>query len=338
MRLGYRSRSPAWLAGIALAAFVVTLTGCGYRGGSVSFVDARHGWVTGARSWMSENKVTVISRTVNGGATWREVGSRKSRGIVGWAAFSTPATGVWAVEIDKILYTRTGGKPWKLATVKGMKGGYFAAASFASATVGWAAGVNSEAKAGGSIAKTTDAGATWRVQKRITGRDGSGGFRDVVALSELTCYALKRGAEGGVWATHDGGLTWTRQVLPGTAPYEAIDFVDELTGWAVGKGGAIAGSADGGLTWTAQVSGVDGWLHGVCCTSASSAFAVGENGVILATTDGGATWVPQVSGTTVTLNSVDFVSADEGWVVSEMGYRELLLHTIDAGQTWQPMK
>ena len=334
-----KSRSPGLLAiVVALSALlaIATLAGCagGYYEGSVAFVDAQHGWVT----WGGDGR-TVVSRTLDGGATWQEVGSRKSRPIVGWAAFSTPTTGVWAVEIDKLLYTTTGGRPWHLATVKGMKGGYFAAASFASAKVGWAAGVHGQAKAGGSIAKTTDGGATWRVQKRISGKDGSGGFLDVACPSVLKCYALKRGTLGGVWATSNGGATWTRHKLPGTSVYEAIDFVDGVTGYAVGNSGKIAKTTDGGVTWVLQASGVSGRLHGVCFTSVDNGFAVGANGVILHTQDGGAQWAAQSSETTVTLNSVDFVSSDEGWVVGADGWRPLsegtMLHTTDAGQTWK---
>jgi photosystem II stability/assembly factor-like uncharacterized protein len=322
---------------------VVTLAACGAYYGSVSFVDPQHGWVTG---WDKAGTRTIVSGTVDGGATWTQVGSRKSpRGlIVGWALFSTTTTGVWCVDVNHLLFTRNGGDRWQVATVSGMKRGYFSAASFASADVGWAAGVNgaTAAGAGGSIAKTTDGGATWRVQKKIVGRDGSGGFLDVACPTESRCYALKGGTLGGIWATNDGGDTWTRHRLPGKSSqpvYEAIDFPTELTGWAVGSSGKIAKTTDGGVTWVAQASGVPGRLHGVCFTSVSSGFVVGKAGVILHTQDGGSTWVQQTSGATATLNSVDFVTDDEGWVAGEAGWAPgqegVLLHTTDGGTTWQ---
>lgn len=330
---------------LAVAVCVVvaaTLTACGADYGSVSFVDSQHGWVTG---WDEATSRTVVSGTVDGGATWAQVGSREARAhIVGWALFSTTSRGVWCVDVDQLLFTTNGGALWEVASVSGMKGGYFSAGAFASADVGWAAGVHGadQAGAGGSIVKTTDGGATWLVQKRIAGREGSGGFLDVACPTESRCYALKRGARGGVWATGDGGVTWTRHKLPGKAAqpvYEAIDFPTELIGWAVGSSGKIAKTTDGGVTWVAEVSGVRGRLHGLCFTSIDRGFAVGKSGVILSTKDGGSTWVRQASGTTVTLNAIDFVSDDEGWAVGEAGWAPdqegTLLHTTDGGETWK---
>jgi len=95
--------------------------------------------------------------------------------------------------------------------------------------------------------------------------DGVGSNRavvlDVACLSQLVCFALKRGAQGGVWATSDGGVTWTRHKLPGKSAEpvnEAIDFRTELTGWVIGSSGKIAKATDGGVTWVAQVSGARG--------------------------------------------------------------------------------
>ena len=339
------------LAVVLCLAVVATLTACGAaKFGSVSFVDPQHGWVTGFGPATAR---TVVSRTLDGGETWQVVGSRVGRSVmggwVGWTLFSTTSTGVWCVEVNKLLFTTNGGDQWKVASVSGMKRGYFSAASFATDSIGWAAGVRgtknaalTEAGAGGSIAKTTDGGATWRVQKTIKGPDRSGGFLDVACPSESTCYALKRGARGGVWATSDGGATWARHELPGKSAqpvYEAIDFPTELVGWAVGSVGKIAKTTDGGVTWVAQVSGVRGRLHGLCFTSVDRGFVVGKSGVILSTQDGGSTWVRQASGTTSTLNAVDFVSDGEGWVVGEAGWAPeqagTLLHTTDGGQTWK---
>jgi photosystem II stability/assembly factor-like uncharacterized protein len=353
---GYRkSRSPVYvtivivLATLCLAA---VLGACGgpYNYGSATFADSQHGWVTG---WDAAKKMTVLSRTTDGGVTWTRVGQRGTQSnapVAGWAAFSTPSKGVWAVGMNTVLYTTTGGRPWRAATVRGPKGGlfspdgYFSAASFASARIGWATLVKGNPAvaanaAGGWIAKTRNGGATWRIVK---GTSRSGGFVDVACPTALRCYALKAGTLGGLWTTTDGGATWKRYVLPGhTGRYEAIDFPTKLTGWAVGADGMIAMTTDGGVTWTAQVSGVTSRLHGVHFTSVDSGFvgfAVGEKGVILYTQDAGSTWVQQASGTSDTLNTVELVSSAEGWAIGEAGWAPggagTLLHTTDAGQTW----
>jgi photosystem II stability/assembly factor-like uncharacterized protein len=229
---------------------------------------------------------------------------------------------------------------------------YFSAASFASARVGYATLVSGRSQpagaTGGWIARTRNGGADWRIKKGLGGKAGFGGFVDVAAPTTHVCFALKVGIRGGVWVTTDRGKSWKRQVLPvDTKGYEAIDFTDAQTGWAVGAAGMIAQTTDGGLTWTAQVSGVDVRLHGVCFRDADVGYAVGEYGVIVATQDGGVTWTPQVSGwvadpavedDNLILNDVDFVSTTEGWIVTAGGWTpgqaNGLLHTVDGGQTW----
>ncbi len=362
---GYEgTRSPARLAiavALPLLLLAIALAACGggpYRFGAATFADGQHGWVTG---WDGDKNKTVLTRTTDGGATWARVGARSTQGnapVAGWAEFASPTTGVWSVGLNKLLYTTTGGRPWKVAAVRNVRGArftaqsYFSAASFASARVGYATlvkGQSQPAKAtGGRIARTRNGGATWRIKKGLGGKAGYGGFVDVAAPTPYVCFALKVGTRGGVWATTDRGATWKRQVLPGdTKSYEAIEFTDALTGWAVGAAGMIAKTSDGGLTWTAQTSGVEVRLHGVCFLDANVGCAVGEYGVILATQDGGETWTPQASGwvadptvedDNLVLNDVDFVSATEGWIVSADGWApgqaNGLLHTSDGGETW----
>lgn len=324
--------------GIAVLALLAACGGT-YNIGTVGFVDADHGWVTG---FDPTTRQTLISRTTDGGTTWNVVGTsqlgKNPDRIVGPAAFATATAGVWCVGIDTVLFTTTGGDPWQTATITGLDGHYFSAMSFASPTVGYAAACKGAGATEGAVAKTTDGGATWAAQKVIP---AAGGCIDVACPTESVSYVLKDDRRGGVWATTDGGLTWTRHRLPGTSlrpVYFAIDFPTDLTGYAVGNAGKIAKTTDGGMTWVAQVSGVRTALRAVCFVDADIGFAVGIKGVILRTLDGGATWVKQASGTTASFNSVDFVSSDEGWAVGRAGWapgqKGFLLHTTDAGQTW----
>jgi photosystem II stability/assembly factor-like uncharacterized protein len=343
---------------LVLIAIAVAACGGPYRFGAATFADDQHGWVAG---WDGDMKKTVLTATTDGGATWMRVGARSTQSnarVAGWAQFASPTVGVWAVGLNKLLYTTTGGRPWKAAAVRNLRGAkfraqsYFSAASFASARVGYATLVKSQAQpaqaTGGWVARTRNGGATWRIRKALGGKANYGGFVDVAAPTSRVCFALKIGARGGVWATADRGATWKRHVLPGdTKDYEAIAFTDAQTGWAVGAAGMIANTTDGGVTWTAQTSGVDVRLHGVCFVDASVGYAVGEYGTIIVTEDGGATWTAQVSGwvpdptvedDNLVLNDVDFVSATEGWIVSADGWApgqaNGLLHTTDGGVTW----
>lgn len=357
---GIRSPARAVVAVVLpLLLMAVALAACGgrYDFGSATFADDQHGWVTG---WDGVKKVTVLTRTTDGSSTWTRVGARSTGGaqVAGWAEFASPTTGVWAVGLNRLLYTTTGGRPWAVASVRNLRGGrfliqgYFSAASFADSSVGYATIVKGQslpgASTGGWIARTRNGGADWRIKKSLSGKAKFGGCVDVAAPTPDICIALKIGTYGGAWATTDGGATWTRHVLPGdTKSYEAIDFTDAQTGWAVGAGGMIAKTTDGGLTWTPQVSGVDVRLHGVCFVDATLGYAVGEYGVIVATQDGGTVWTKQVSGwvpdptvegDNLILNDVDFVTATEGVIVAAGGWTpgqaNGLLHTTNGGQTW----
>jgi photosystem II stability/assembly factor-like uncharacterized protein len=346
------------------AVALIGLTACAgpYNYGSATFTDDQHGWVTG---WDPTKSKTVLLTTADGGTTWTRVGARSTADngnvrIAGWAEFSTPTTGVWAVTKGSPLYTTTGGRPWTRSTtrdgggIRSMNTAYYSAASFANAAVGWATLVRGQAataaaSTGGYIVKTRDAGAHWRIKKSVKGEKGDGGFADVAALSARACCALRAGARGGVYVTSDNGATWKRYVLPtDSTAYEALDFIDAMTGWVVGDGGMIAKTTDGGVTWTPQSSGVDVRLHGVCFVDANLGWAAGEYGTIVTTQDGGATWTPQVSGwipdpavedDNMVLNDVDFVSATEGWIVQDIGWTPgqegTVLHTVDGGATWQ---
>jgi photosystem II stability/assembly factor-like uncharacterized protein len=54
------------------------------------------------------------------------------------------------------------------------------------------------------------------------------------------------GDQGLVLVTRDGGLTWSREESGTTLALRAVFFLDEMSGWAAGYGGAILATATGG--------------------------------------------------------------------------------------------
>lgn len=128
--------------------------------------------------------------------------------------------------------------------------------------------------------------------------------------------------------TTDGGDHWNAQAPPNSNDLNALSFVDENSGYAVGQYGTILFTADGGTNWSPQSSGTSSHLYGVCFTDADTGWAVGQYGTILHTSDGGENWNPQSSGTSDTLRSVYFVDASTGWAVGEHG---TILHTSTGG-------
>ncbi len=174
------------------------------------------------------------------------------------------------------------------------------------------------------------------------------------------------GQDGLILKTDDGGQTWKQ--IPLALPLEdwqvAQPHMFALSRgaspnhvWAVGPVGAIIHSADGGETWQNQSLGRDVTLNGVSFASDTEGWIAGEFGSILRTQDGGQTWqeqrnvlnlpkftrpdlseedaiaqrVPRLYLEDLFLIDVAFRNPTEGYVTGESG---ILLHTLDAGETW----
>jgi hypothetical protein len=120
--------------------------------------------------------------------------------------------------------------------------------------------------------------------------------------------------------------------MSGTSHYLiGINFIDAITGTAVGGYGTILRTTNGGITWTLQTSGTGRDLRSVSLTDANTGTAVGDYGTILRTTNGGINWTIQTSGTTNTLKAISFSDANNGTAVGSGG---TILHTTNCGVTY----
>ena len=173
--------------------------------------------------------------------------------------------------------------------------------------------------------------------------------------------------------TSDGGATWAEQFenpppmdsLFSVFRLDAVTFVDDQTGWAVGMSetfygngwenhGAILHTSDGGLHWEEQgreladdqspeffdVQFLDA-QHGWALETGHYDPDAGEQRLFLAkTSDGGASWswVPTgiEGGLAIGFGTVQgglhFTDAANGWAVGGLGD---VIHTSDGGQTWE---
>ncbi|HYM16783.1 MAG TPA: hypothetical protein VEZ14_14620 [Dehalococcoidia bacterium] len=127
----------------------------------------------------------------------------------------------------------------------------------------------------------------------------------------------------------------------------AIEMFDDQYGLAV-IGYGVQRSIDGGVTWSEPdpAAGVGGG-H-IAIADRQHAWIAGYSGVILRTDDGGLTWHRQATGTEAHFNGIAAVSATEAWATaygagfSDVGpfahEDSVLLHTVDAGATWSPVR
>jgi photosystem II stability/assembly factor-like uncharacterized protein len=132
------------------------------------------------------------------------------------------------------------------------------------------------------------------------------------------------------------------------ATLRAVQFVDEIEGWAVGDDGVILHTIDGGQNWERQPSGTRASLCGLHFLDNFTGFAVGREslpfgtgttGVILYTQDGGARWQSILHKETPGLHSVRFFDKTTGFVVG-MGSDQQpsgVFLTTDAGDSWKLM-
>ena len=250
------------------------------------------------------------------------------------------AVGVAPLEFEYpgfIGYTMDGGKTWSKAQID--ISAQLAEVYFLNETHGWAIGEK------GMIAATSN-GKDWEVQTSKV----DNGLKGIYFVNTDVGYVV--GASDTILSTKNGGRSW--KVLQGgqvgavgdddANMYNALQFLDENTGWVAGvrvspstngQSALIQKTTDGAETWVTQETEREDILEDIFFLNTSIGWAVGENGTILHTSNGGETWQPQTSGTDETLRSVRFSDDESGVAVGgDLGVGVILL-TSNGGETWE---
>jgi photosystem II stability/assembly factor-like uncharacterized protein len=130
------------------------------------------------------------------------------------------------------------------------------------------------------------------------------------------------------------------------AALHAVQFVDDLEGWAVGDEGVIWHSTDGGQHWERQASGVRaslrslhflnpyvGWIVG----REELPFGAGSAGVMLYTNTGGLRWERKTLNLTPGLNCIRFLDDKVGYAAGDGNdqFPSGLFVTRDGGRNWR---
>ena len=124
---------------------------------------------------------------------------------------------------------------------------------------------------------------------------------------------------------------WVPQEPNTSNSLNAVYFIDENLGFAVGDSGTILRTTDGGTTWNHLISGTNNILMSVYFQDANTGYAAGMAETILKTTNAGLSWSVISSGTYPWLYSLHFPQPGTGYAVGAEG---AIIKTTNAGATW----
>jgi photosystem II stability/assembly factor-like uncharacterized protein len=245
------------------------------------FINEYEGWAVGSDE--SSGYPGYIIHTTDGGYTWEmQFGAAP---IDAWyfhnVDFVDNKHG-WAVaDANQMKRTTDGGITWQ--DISKPLTGAFWAMDFIDINTGWLA----EHFTGSSIYKTTDGGNTWIKQAELP--DSS-----IISIKFLDANRGLARSSRSVWATNNGGASWTLQLVTPTSggyPYNKIETIALSYVWIEGYY-----SPNGGLSWEHQPSDTFGaitaisfcnsnygWMGGTIAISPYSAF-------LISTTDSGRAW------------------------------------------------
>lgn len=254
---------------------------------SVCFLMDQTGWVAGSEiSPFTGLDSGILLKTEDGGQTWQRLAEGKLPPIAYIKFFGLEEgvlVGRASSEVPSgIMKTDDGGKTWHV--VNGVAAGPWRAACFIDPEMGFVGGPEGRlslvggdqllasklppqglrtirgvtlsdddrgwlAGDGGLVLQTTSGGIVWDAptgslpdELRI-GMD----FRAVEARGDMVWLAGSPGSV--VWRSTDSGRRWQRSLTGQTAPLNAIRFINERVGIAVGEFGSIVRTEDGGVTW-----------------------------------------------------------------------------------------
>lgn len=279
--MSFVNENTGWFAGPTIVkttdggnSFTVQFDTNAYYFRSIAFQNAMTGWAGSINGY--------LFKTTNGGTNWLRVDQLINPAPFGFCGmyvtgsafygsgrYSGPTqlirstnSGATYTHIDMSAYTAT-------------QIGVF----FFNQNTGYIAGRSSITSEGAVILYTTNAGSTFTKSYRSNVPSEHIWYVDF--LNSNFGFGSVQSFYQTPWAyvvTTNGGQSWTRKVIPGTSSTpsyaEAIDFINENTGWiASGAGNGLYQTTNGGATWA--LINVGNSIHSIKAVSDSIAYGCG---------------------------------------------------------------
>lgn len=151
------------------------------------------------------------------------------------------------------------------------------------------------------------------------------------------------GERGHILYSDDLGANWTQATVPVRSQLNAVTFINDLQGWAVGEDAVILYTSDGGESWQKQFDDRDADMRGplldVYFKDVHEGFASGVFNKLYHTRDGGKTWEnwQEHADNLDEWHLLAMSSPVPGviYVASEAG---LLFRSVDGGESFVPMQ
>jgi photosystem II stability/assembly factor-like uncharacterized protein len=172
----------------------------------------------------------------------------------------------------------------------------------------------------GIVARTFDAGETWRA---IDTLEGNRSINEIFFIDSLYGWLYSSDL---LYQTQDGGYSWMPIQYGTPFAIMSLFFFDRNHGWIGGEAGRIRATTDGGNTWFSQWSTTGSRIEDIEFISRNVGFAVGggisgnngwlDSSRVLKTTDGGTTWRQTEHPRDAWISDIDLVDADNGYIVT----------------------
>jgi photosystem II stability/assembly factor-like uncharacterized protein len=288
-----------------------------------------------------------VYRSSDGGRSWHTVLFTDDTYTVRDTSWLDANTGYVLLYGSGLARTLDGGRHWRqlYPAAPGLPQG---PVSFSSATQALGVGTRGLRGSPGAIVASNDGGRSWKelgvLPKAASQQLARSSASTLWAVATSPTYA---NGDVRIFRSVDRGRSWRLIKTLTGAHYASLSFPSSSIGFLAAGGGRLYRSGDGGSTWSPLASRLSG-VSGLGFLTPQVGFALagppGTEPVLMATRNGGASWQPAGPDLSdLRPISLTTLGPRDAWLTASVCASAppctgLLLHTGDAGRSWQSIR